>query len=193
MEFFPKGVSMEILIMTAITTTIHDRRKAGVSRSKTSIPKIDMTTMVDLGFLLITFFVITAELSKPVTMDLFMPKEGPPIKLRISDALTFLLGKNKALYYYHGDWEEALMAHQIFQTSFSAKQGLRKVIWEKQQQLDINNIKESRHGLMLLIKPGEDAEYSDVIDMLDEALINNVKKYALLKPDEEEIKWLATK
>ena len=73
------------------------------------------------------------------------------------------------------------------------KTGVRKVINEKQQQLDINNTKEGRRGLMLLIKPGEDAVYSDVIDILDEALINNVKKYALLKPDEEEIKWLASK
>ena len=193
MEFFPKCVLMEILIMTAITTTINDRRKAGVSRSKASIPKIDMTPMVDLGFLLITFFVVTAELSKPVTMDLFMPKEGPPIKLGKSDALTFLLGKNKTLYYYQGDWEEAANTNQIFQTSFSVKQGIRKVIHEKQQQLDFNNIKEGRRGLMLLIKPGEEAVYSDVIDMLDEALINNVKKYAVLKPDDEEIKWLATK
>ncbi len=46
---------------------------------------------------------------------------------------------------------------------------------------------------MLLIKPGDDAIYSDVINMLDEALINDVKKYAVLKPDEEEIKWLASK
>ena len=85
------------------------------------------------------------------------------------------------------------MANQIFQTGFSAKQGLRKVIWEKQQQLDVNNIKEGRRGLMLLIKPGEEAVYSDVIDMLDEALINNIKKYAVLKPDEEEIKWMGKK
>ena len=193
MEFFPKCVLMEILIMTAITTTINDRRKAGVSRSKASIPKIDMTPMVDLGFLLITFFVVTAELSKPVTMDLFMPKEGPPIKLGKSDALTFLLGKNKTLYYYHGDWEEALKTNQIFQTNFFGKSGIRKVINEKQLQLDRIKTKEGRRGLMLLIKPGDDAIYSDVINMLDEALINDVKKYAVLKPDEEEIKWLASK
>ena len=92
MEFIIKSVLLEKLCMTGITPTTNERCKAGVSRSKKSVPKIDMTPMVDLGFLLITFFVITAELSKPVTMDLFMPKEGPPIKLRKSDALTFLLG-----------------------------------------------------------------------------------------------------
>ena len=85
------------------------------------------------------------------------------------------------------------MADEIFQTNFFMKTGVRKVINEKQQQLDFNNIKEGRCGLMLLIKPGDDTIYSDVINMLDEALINDVKKYALLKPDEEEIKWLASK
>ena len=193
MEFFPKCVLMEILIMTAITTTINDRRKAGVNRSKASIPKIDMTPMADLGFLLITFFVVTAELSKPVTMDLFMPKDGPHMPVGKSDALTVLLSKNKTLYYYHGDWEEALKTNQIFQTNFFGKSGIRKVINEKQLQLDRIKTKEGRRGLMLLIKPGNDAIYSDVINMLDEALINDVKKYAVLKPDEEEIKWLANK
>jgi len=178
--------------MAAINTAINERRRAGVRRSKKHTPKTDMTPMVDLGFLLITFFVITTELSKPVTLNLNMPKEGPPITLGESDALTVLLGKNNAIYYYHGDWHDALKANEIFQTNFSAKEGFRKVIREKQQHLDISNTKEKRKGLMLLIKAGEDALYSNVIDMLDEALINDVKKYTVLKLSEEEMKYLAT-
>jgi biopolymer transport protein ExbD len=191
MEIFLKSVLVENLTMTGITTNINERHKAGVIRPKRSIPKIDMTPMVDLGFLLITFFVITTELSRPATIDLIMPKEGPPMTLGKSDALSFLLGRNNILYYYHGDWEEALATNQIFQTSFSVKQGVRKVINEKQFRLDNSNTKEGRHSLMLLIKPGEDAVYRDIIDMMDEALINDVKKYAVLKPNAEEIKWLA--
>lgn len=159
---------------------------------KKHTPKTDMTPMVDLGFLLITFFVITTELSKPVTIDLNMPKEGPPIVLGESDALTVLLGKDNTIYYYHGDWDRAIKTNNVFQTSLSVKDGLGKVIREKQQQLDISNQKEGRKGLMLLIKPGKDAVYSNVIDMLDEALINDVKKYAVLKQDDEERKYLAT-
>ncbi len=195
MESFLKSILIENLAMTGITTNINEGRKAG--RSQISIPKIDMTPMVDLGFLLIAFFVITTELSRPATMDLIMPKEGPPMPLGKSDALTVLLAKNKTLYYYHGDWKEALATNQIFQTSFSVKHGVRKVINEKQFRLDNpqdamnNHTKKGRYGLMLLIKPGEDAVYRDVIDMMDEALINEVKKYAVLKTNEEEIKWLA--
>jgi len=69
---------------------------------------------------------------------------------------------------------------------------LEKVIHEKQQQLDISNTKEKRNGLMLLIKASEDALYSNVIDMLDEALINDLKKYVVLKLSEEEMRYLAT-
>ena len=178
--------------MSVINTAISENRRAGVRHPKKHTPKTDMTPMVDLGFLLITFFVITTELSKPATLDLNMPKEGSPMPLGSSDALTVLLGKNNTIYYYHGDWNEAMKAKEIFQTNFSVKDGLGKVIREKQQRLDTSNIKEGRRGLMLLIKPGEDAVYSNVIDMLDEALINGVKKYAVLKQQDEEIKWLGT-
>ena len=193
MEFFQERVSIENLAMTELTTQINERRKAGVTHQKKHNLKIDMTPMVDLGFLLISFFVITTEMSKPTTLNLNMPKEGSPMPLGESDALTIVLGKNNTIYYYHGSWEEAIKSNKIFQTSFSAKEGLRKVILEKQLQHDNSNIRKGRDGLMLLIKPGEEAVYSNVIDMLDEALIHDIKKYAVLKPSEEEIKYLATK
>ena len=79
---------MENLIITRITTAIIESHMAGVTYQKKLNPKMDMTPMADPGFLLITFFVITTELSKPVTPDLIMPKEGPPITLGKSDALT---------------------------------------------------------------------------------------------------------
>ena len=65
--------------MNSIDTTAIRRRKAGVKGQKKETLKIDMTPMVDLGFLLITFFIVTTELSKPRTANLNMPKDGPPI------------------------------------------------------------------------------------------------------------------
>ena len=167
------------------------RKKAGVQRMIKHSLKIDMTPMVDLGFLLISFFVITTELSKPRVMDLYQPKEGPPIDLAESDGLTILLDKDDAVYYYHGDWKEAVKTNSIVQTNFSGAHGLRTVIMEKQQQLDRTRQKaEGRNGLMLVIKPASGASYKNLVDVLDEVAICLVKKYAVVKISEEEVKWL---
>ena len=145
--------------------------------------------MVDLGFLLIAFFIMTTELSKPSTVNLNMPTEGPPMQLGKSDALTVLIDKSDRIYYYQGDWKEALERKEIMQTNFSVREGMGKVIREKQQWLDSHN-KDGRDGLMLLIKAGSEATYENVINALDETLINIVKKYSILPLSPEETKWL---
>jgi biopolymer transport protein ExbD len=61
--------------------------------------KIDMTPMVDLGFLLISFFIFTTSISTPAVTKLFMPADGVPSKLGESNALTLLLGNNNTLFY----------------------------------------------------------------------------------------------
>lgn len=167
------------------------RRRAGVPRMKRHSLKTDMTPMVDLGFLLVTFFVFTSALSRPHTTQLVMPREGNT-GLGASNALTVLLGKEESLYYYHGDWETALGSGTISPTSFSVKDGLGRVIRAKQTVLEAGPIyREGRNGLMLIIKPGPDADYGNVIDVLDEALINAVMKYVIVKPSADEIKFLS--
>ena len=170
------------------------RKRAGVQGMTKHSLRIDMTPMVDLGFLLISFFVITTELSRPTVMNLYMPADGPPMELGKSNALTILLDQNDGVYYYNGDWKEAVFSGGIIKTNFSEKNSLRDVIMKKQQWLDINNkTKEGRNGLMLLIKPGDGASYKNVVDALDEATINMVKKYAVVKLSAEEINWLKEK
>jgi biopolymer transport protein ExbD len=166
------------------------RHKAGVQRMIKHPLKIDMTPMVDLGFLLITFFVITTELAKPTAMDLFMPKDGKPMPLGKSNALTVLLDQGK-LYYYHGEWKDAITSGNIIETNFTGNSGLRKIINDKQLLLDISpKNKEGRNGLMILIKPGKDVSYKHLVNVLDEMTISMVKKYALIKMTKEEKEWL---
>ena len=167
------------------------KNRPGVHRVKKHSLRTDMTPMVDLGFLLITFFVFTAELSKPVVTKLVMPTEDGQTTLGESDALTVLLGKNDAVYYYHGNPARAFADGKVYKTSFTIDKGIGNIIREKQKQLAANlSSREGKEGLMLLIKPGENASYQNVVDMLDEAMINNVKKYAILKPGNEEINYL---
>lgn len=180
--------------MAAIDTNnipVSAKNRPGVHRVKKHSLRTDMTPMVDLGFLLITFFVFTAELSKPVVTKLVMPTEGGQTTLGESDALTVLLGKNDAVYYYHGDQGKAFAEGKVYKTSFAVDKGIGGIIRDKQKQLAANPAsKDGKDGLMLLIKPGEHASYQNVIDMLDEAMINKVKKYALLKQEKEEVDYV---
>lgn len=100
-------------------------RRAGVTKPKKYIPRVDMTPMVDLGFLLITFFIMTTELSKPTAMDLYMPKDGPPTHLCETCALTVLVDKDN-LYYYEGQWEDAIRHNKIRTTGFTGANSIEK-------------------------------------------------------------------
>lgn len=172
--------------------------RRGVKRMKKHSSRIDMTPMVDLGFLLITFFVFTAQLSEPRSVNLNMPADTkqnePPNELAKSNALTILLAEDNRVFYYEGYWKEAVANGGVKETTFSYKEGLGNIVRAKQQYLDkypVNN--EGRDGLMLLIKASDNSIYQNVIDAMDEALINEVKRYAIVKMTEEEREYLAKK
>lgn len=173
-------------------TPVIGRSKKGFCHVRKHNLKTDMTPMVDLGFLLITFFVITVQLSKPGVTNLYMPKDGGgSTKLEDSNALTVIVDGNNKIYYYNGNMRDALINNRIQPTSFSPTDGIRKIIIEKQKWLDEIKISpEKRNGLMLLIKPTNEANYNNVMKVLDEVLINDVKKYALVGIEPEELSYL---
>jgi biopolymer transport protein ExbD len=149
-----------------------------------------MTPMVDLGFLLITFFVFTSELRRPNTLDLVMPKEGKDMPVAESLSLTILLGNEGQVYYYEGEWS----LKKVHKASFHVANGIGRVIREKQQLLDLHPVRgEGRNGLMLVIKPGPGTNYKHIIDAMDEVLINGVKKYAITRPGKEENLYLESR
>ncbi|HEX2630549.1 MAG TPA: biopolymer transporter ExbD [Chitinophagaceae bacterium] len=176
------------------TSGTSGRKRAGVRGQKKHFPRTDMTPMVDLGFLLITFFVFTATLSEPRAVNLNMPTDEEtdnPTELADSNALTILLDGNDRVFYYAGKWENAVKNNTIKETSFSYKDGLGDIVRAKQQYLDKHPVdKDGRDGLMLLIKAGDESKYANVIDALDEALINEVKRYAIVKMTDQEKEYL---
>lgn len=165
------------------------------TRRKKHFPRTDMTPMVDLGFLLITFFVFTSQLSEPRAVNLNMPTDQEsiqPVKLAKSNALTILLDGNNRVFYYEGKWEEAVKNNEVKETSFSYKDGLGKIVRARQQYLDKYPVdKDGRDGLMLLIKASDESVYANVIDAMDEALINEVKRYAIVNMTDEEKAFLS--
>jgi biopolymer transport protein ExbD len=137
--------------------------------------KIDMTPLVDLGFLLITFFIFTTTMGEPYKTELYMPKEGKGTVIGESDALTVMLAGNDSIFYYHGKWEEASKTHAVHLTNYNVSTGIGNIIREKQKQLG-----PKRDSLLLMIKPMETSSYSNLMNALDEVMINNVRKYAIM-------------
>ena len=181
---------IEKLFMAELNIAVNDpstllRTRAGVRHKKLQPPKMDMTPMVDLGFLLITFFIFTSELTRPKTMDIKVPHDGPSMPTKESTTMTILVGGNDKLYYYYGKEENAEKENRIHQITYDEGTGIGKIIREKQLKLQQNRF--NKNELMVVIKPGNESSYKNSVDILDEMLINNVTRYAMTKlsPDEE--------
>ena len=174
--------------MTDIQKPSNIRHKAGARRMIKHNLKIDMTPMVDLGFLLISFFVITTELSRPKAMDLYMPHEGPPTDAAISKTITFLTGAGDKLFYYYGEERDAGITNPVTQTSWDENKGIGKIIREKQLELD--KVKGGRNEMVVIIKPGKESTYRNVVDILDEMTINGVTRFAVVKPGDHDELYL---
>jgi len=155
---------------------------------RTLSEKIDMTPMVDLGFLLISFFVITTELSRPKAMKLIMPADGPQTPSAESKTITFLTGSDNKLFYYYGEEKDAGIKNPVIQTTWNENNGAGKVI--RQKQLELDKIKGGRNEMVVIIKPGKESTYKNVVDILDEMTIHGVSRYALVKPGENDARFL---
>lgn len=164
------------------------RKKAGVKRMVKHNLKVDMTPMVDLGFLLISFFVITTELSRPKAMNLYMPYDGSPTPAAESKTITFLTGADNKLFYYYGEEKDEDTENPVVQTSWDENNGVGKIIGQKQMQLD--NAEGGRNEMVVIIKPGKESTYKNVVDILDEMTIHGVTRYAVVRPGDKDARYL---
>ncbi len=155
------------------------KKGPGVKKAVKKNTKVDLTPMVDLGFLLITFFVFTTTMSTPTAMRLTLPKDTDKPeeqnKAKESGALTLMLGKERTVYYYEGIL--APDGSNFKSTNFG---GLRQVILDKKKSTNAED-------LVIVIKPNDDSQMRDVVDALDEMTINGVKRYAMVDISEAEV------
>jgi biopolymer transport protein ExbD len=181
------------------------KKGPGVKKAKKLSTRVDMTPMVDLGFLLITFFIFTTTMSSPKALNLNMPKdtknEEELNKAKESGALTIMLGKNNAVYYYEG--QLAPDGSNFKATNFA---GIRDEIINKRKDVIKNHVHDANcakiwaenkgdktscldRDFVVVIKPDQDATYKNTVDILDEMTINNVKRYAMvdITPQEYEV------
>lgn len=151
------------------------KKGPGVKKGKKQSTRVDLTPMVDLGFLLITFFIFTTTMSQPTSMNLSMPKDTDKpdenTKVKESGSLTLMLGKGNVIYYYFGA-DPAKM-----QTT--GYKDVRKIILDKKKATPADDF-------FVIIKPDKDATYKNAVDILDEMNINDVSRYAMVDPTADE-------
>lgn len=166
-------------------------QRAGVRRSKKLSTRVDLTPMVDLGFLLITFFVFTTNISKPVVMSVHTPAPETPNVVTLapeSATLTLVLLDNNQVFYFHGKLEEAIAAGLYGITGYHLQNGIGEVI--RQKKASMIKLGKKATEVILIIKPSSLASYQNCVDILDEVRINDLKIYALVDLDEADKKAL---
>lgn len=190
--------------MAEINTEGKDHGKGGKPKVKKGNPHVDMTPMVDLGFLLITFFILTTSIIKPQTMEISMPskdKVTDPPALKQSLAITILLGKNNVAYYYFGTQENG-KDPEVVKSDFSSN-GIRKMLLERNKSVvarihelslqketkqltdslykkEVSKVKADVNAPMVIIKGTDGSNYNNLVDALDEMQICNIGRYAVV-------------
>ncbi|MBW7913920.1 MAG: biopolymer transporter ExbD [Taibaiella sp.] len=165
------------------------KKGPGVKKGKKLSTRVDLTPMVDLGFLLITFFMLTTTLNKPKTMEINMPykdeiiPEEDETKIKESTALTVLLSKKHRIYYYEGMATDPETPPDVKITGFKPEKGIRDVIIDKMKKVeDLKRAGQltAKDKTTVLIKPDTNSTYEDLVNMLDEMAINDVRVYAIV-------------
>ena len=166
-------------------------------RSKKQNSKVDLTAMVDLAFLLITFFMLTTTLSKPQSMNLGLPDKDDPnkkeenIKVDENRTMTIILGENNKLVRYVG-----LLATPVSggapKDFVYGKEGIRaELLKRKAAVLAYSTAKgKPKNGMIVIIKPGKKSTYRNLVDILDEMAIVDVPTYAIVNdfsPEEKKL------
>ncbi|MFB9077529.1 ExbD/TolR family protein [Flavobacterium procerum] len=159
--------------------------KGGKVRSKKQSSKVDLTAMVDLAFLLITFFMLTTSLSKPQSMDLSLPDKNPDetkkdeTKVDENRTMTVMLKADNKMTYYMG----LLEAPKVGPKDIAyGKDGIRKeLLKQKQSVLAYSAAKGNPgKGIIVIIKPTKKSNYRNLVDILDEMAITKVDTYAIV-------------
>lgn len=197
------------------------KHKGGKKRGKKLSTRVDFTPMVDLGFLLITFFMLTTSMNKPQTMEINMPvkEDVPPediTKLKASQAITLLLAKDDKVVYYFVDAvtgepgtpqitnfsaggiratllkenkkrNPAIDSVNVYKDMFS-----KGTINEAQYKGYLAGVRNNKDALVVVIKASDKSRYNNLVDILDEMLICNIGRYAVVDITPPEVDMLKT-
>jgi len=176
--------------MAELDTSGGGKNKGGKVRSKKQSTRVDLTAMVDLAFLLITFFMLTTTLAKPQAMDMAMPDKDKTDQQELTVAdnrtMTILLGDNNRLEWYMGLVDNPLTPPQV---DNYGRNGIRKALIEHSKKV-IAATGDPKKGLIVLIKPSDQSNYRNFVDILDEMKVSNISQYAIVEISDPDIALL---
>ena len=151
-----------------------------VKKSNKTAPRVDMTPVTDLSFLLLTFFMLTTTFIKPQVMDLVLPEDKTEMNQPMVNedrVLSLVPDADNKIYWFIG-----ITDPEVHETDYS-ETGIRRLLLE--QNKAINKI-------VVLIKPNRDSTYENLVNILDELEITEVARYALIDITEEDLNILKT-
>ena len=156
--------------MASIENTFHRKKGSHIVHKRMHV---DLTPMVDLGFLLITFFMLSTTLNTPVSTDLVMPKDSPvPTLLKQSAVLTLRPERNNTIEYFEGESErDGAINHCTYAE-------IRSVIQQKQRKVE--RVLGNKNQTVIIIDPGTESTYKNFVDLLDEIQINDIQQYFVM-------------
>lgn len=164
-----------------------------VSRNTRTLPKVDLTAMVDLAFLLITFFMLTTSLSKPVAMDVAKPDEPKDeVDLKpwpASRTMTILLGAHNKIAWYMGEPGKSTPTIEDFSQ-------IRKSILTNKELVAKANDNNPKKPLFIIIKPTSGSNYKNFVDIMDELHVADLKAAPAIDDDHilpEELEFMKEK
>ena len=164
-------------------------------RSKKLSTRVDLTAMVSVSFLLIIFFMVTIELSKPKSVDLSLPDNGdgtifcgPIAREGENRLLTIMLGENNKLIYYIGFLSSPIVSPKEVKYG---KDGIRRELLKSKNSLFQYTSKGLKpESVVVIIKPSKKSNYKNLVDILDEMTIANIGTYAIVNdftPEESQL------
>ena len=167
-------------------------------RSKKLSTRVDLTAMVSISFLLIIFFMVVGELSKPKAMEYDTGQDRgccdcPPRHYGEDRSITVMLGENNKLIYYMGILSSPIIYPKEIKYG---KDGIRQELLKRNKSmLEYSaNLGKPGRGITVIIKPSKKCNFKNLVDILDEMAIANIGTYAIVPEfTPEESNLLASK
>jgi biopolymer transport protein ExbD len=151
----------------------HNKKKGKHRKPRRLGVRIDMTPMVDIAFLLLTFFMLTTTMTKPQTMEINLPPDKEvKVEMAESNLMTLRVQETGAMY-----WNIGIESpHKI------EFKDLKAHLKDRMAQ---------NPKLTVLLKIDRKGKYSMMVDIIDEFNVCSVGRFSIAPMNDTDLKVLA--